>query len=523
MNSLNNPRGGFSLGSGRLFRRPVPMETPPPYVEDRILDSLPGVLAWTSLILVIVGAIYAPWEVFTVAAVIAAYMAFRLALAGIANVIGLRYIRRWEATDWRAEYERRRKPSSLAWGEVRHMFVVPNYKEDLSVLRQTLARVAESPLARTQVIVVLAMEATDPRSHETADTLQAEFADKFLHLMATYHPGGLSGEIPGKSANEAWATRHAKRELVEHLGMNPDHILITISDADSLLHPRHLEALTCLYAAAPAQWRHETVWQAPIRYHGNVWSINPVLNLVQTYSAAWELAYLAGWWWRGLPISTYSLSLRMADEVGYWDPDVIAEDWHMFIKCYYARRGRLRLAPIYLPFSAYAVTGDGFIDACRNRYSQTLRHAWGAKEITYTFKQSVRHPVPLHRALSIMSRVTHDHLAAGAGWVVMTIGTQLPLLLYPEILQRGFLSLPFVLIQGSMAIVAVMGLLFWVIDMRLRPPRTRVWTWKERLLTIGSFAALPALVLFLMAIPVLEAQTRLMLGISLDYRVARKV
>jgi hypothetical protein len=485
------------------------------------LDGIPGWLAWTSLVLVVVGSVLAPWSVFTVAAVISAYMAARMLFAALANVIGLRRITAWEHTDWRAEYDRRKRPDSLNWEDVRHMIVVPNYQEDIRILRETLQRFAESPLARSHVTIVLAMEIADPSASDTANALKCEFSDSFRQIIATYHPRGLTGEVAGKSSNVAWAVRHARREMVDDNGDPIERVVITVTDADSLLHSKYLESLTCLFASAPN--RQNQIWQAPIRFHSKVWQTNPALALVQVYSAAWELAYMAGWWWQGLPMSTYSLGLKLAASVDYWDADVIAEDWHMFIKCYYRRRGRFTITPIYLPFRAYTVGGSGFLDACRNRYAQTLRHAWGAKEIGYTITQMIANPTAFTRSTRVFLRVAHDNLMAGAGWVVMSFGTQLPFLLNPELLERMLWTPQFFLIQFALAAVAITGLIFWSADMQLRPPKPAPWTLSERLVTLVSFLALPVLVLILVAIPVIEAQTRLMLGIPLHYKVARKI
>ncbi|MCC7207194.1 MAG: glycosyltransferase [Anaerolineae bacterium] len=515
------PGSGFGWGAGRLVRRGARLGSEPPAIVERLLDGIPGWLAWASLVLVVVGSVFAPWTVFTVAAVIGAYMAARMLLAALANVVGLRRITAWEHTDWRAEYERRKRPDSLPWDGVQHMIVVPNYREDIRILRETLQRFAESPLARSQVTIVLAMEGADPQAVETATALRHEFADVFRHIIATYHPRGLKGEVAGKSSNVAWAVRHARHEMIEGNGDAIDHVVITVTDADSLLHPKYLESLNCLFATAPN--RQNQMWQAPIRFHNKVWETNPALALVQIYSAAWELAYLAGWWWQAMPMSTYSLGLKMAASVDYWDRDVIAEDWHMFIKCYYRRRGRFAITPIYLPFKAYTVGGNGFLDSCRNRYAQTLRHAWGAKEIGYTLTQMIANPTAFTRSTRVFLRVSHDNLMAGAGWVIMSFGTQLPFLLNPDLLGKMLSTPQYLLIAFSLASVAVTGLIFWSADMQLRPAKPKPWTLAERLLTLASFLALPVLVLVLVAVPVIEAQTRLMLGIPLHYKVARKI
>jgi hypothetical protein len=458
---------------------------------------------------------------FNIAVLVAAYMAGRMALAGVADLIGLRKIRQWERMDWRAEYQRRRGPDSLRWDEVRHVIIVPSYGEDLDVLRRTLSRLACSPLARKQVIVVLAMEGRDPYADSDADILQAEFCKRFRLVISTIHPQGLPGEIPAKSANEAWAAQYVMQEIVEQRGYPQKHIVVTSIDADSLLHPKYLESLTCLFATAPD--RYTAFWQAPIRYHNNIWDIHPALGLLQASASAWDLAYLAGWWWRGLPISTYSLSLQLISDVDYWDTNVIADESHMFVKCNFRYNGKVALHPIFLPFSGYAVAGDTFWEACRNRYQQTVRHAWGAKEIGYTLEQMIARPIPLRRALGLLWSVAHDNLIAGAGWVIMTFGAQMPITFKPEVLLHNLASPQAILLQASLVTVAIAGVLFWQVDMRLRPPRPRPWTAREVLMTVMSFPLLTLLLLALLAIPVIEAHTRMMLGIKLKFQVTRKV
>ncbi len=511
-------RNNVQFGVGRS----VWTGSPPPAIPERVFDGVPGFLAWLSLLLVSAGAVTMPWVVITAAAIIGSYLAIRMVLASVANLRGLRLIREWENTDWRAEYEKRRRPDSLAWSDVIHVVVIPNYREELVILRQTLNRLAIQSPAREQVIVVLAMEVGEPEAGAKAAILQREYANCFLNVLTSLHPRGISGELQVKSANETWAIRSVKYLLVEEMGYSLDQIVITTSDADSLLHPKYLECLTCLFATSPI--RYSTVWQAPIRYHSNVWDNHPVMGLIHAYSSAWELAYLAAPWWLPVPISTYSLSMRLTDEVGYWDTDVIADELHMFVKCFFRRGGNLELGRVYLPFSGYAVTGDNLLDACKNRYSQSLRHAWGAKEVGYTMAQMVERPdIPFGMGMKLLLRVAHDNIMAGAGWVILTFGGQLPILLYPALLANGWQSPPFLALQLSLLVVGILGIVFWAIDIRIRPPRPRPWTVREVLLTLISFPLLPFMTLIFLALPVVDAQTRLMLGIPIRFKVARKV
>jgi hypothetical protein len=76
-----------------------------------------------------------------------------------------------------------------------------------------------------------------------------------------------------------------------------------------------------------------------------------------------------------------------------------------------------------------------------------------------------------------------------------------------------------------MAIVTtvILAIVFWFQDVQVRPPRTHPQTISERLWTMLSFPLMPVLMLIVLAIPVVQAQTRLMLGQSLQFRVSKKV
>ncbi|MBN2471494.1 MAG: glycosyltransferase [Anaerolineae bacterium] len=496
--------------------------SPPPAIPEQVLDGIPGFLAWLALLLTVAGAVIRPRVVIGFAAVLACYTAVRFAFGAVFNLVGLRRIRRWEQTDWVAEYDRRAGPGSLRRDQVQHVVIVPNYKEPVSVLEQTLDALAAQEGAARQMTIVLAMEGADPDALDKAQSLQAAYRPRFANVYFTIHPKGLPGEMQCKSANEAWAARWIKRKLVDEKGYNIDHILVTTMDADTLWHPQHFACLTTLFAVNPD--RHLRFWQAPIRYHSNIWDVDPTIALVHAYSSAWELVYLSAPGWIPLPMSSYTLSLRLLDGVGYWDGDVIADEWHMFIKAFFQRSGEVKLERVYLPFSGEATSGNGFFDSLKNRYQQSLRHAWGSKEVGYTLARIIERPeIPRGSGVRLFFRVGHDIILAGAGWVIMTVGPQVAFILYPELFLAEWNTPIFLLLQFSLALVSVLGAVIMLLDLRIRPPKPGRWTVRDVLVTLISFPLLPVMTLIVLAIPTIQAQTLLMFGMPIQFRVTRKV
>jgi hypothetical protein len=78
------------------------------------------------------------------------------------------------------------------------------------------------------------------------------------------------------------------------------------------------------------------------------------------------------------------------------------------------------------------------------------------------------------------------------------------------------------LLQVSLVLISVLSMIFWGLDLRLRPARSSPWTRRERLYELASLPLLAVLTLVCVALPVLHAQTRLMLGKPLQFRVSTK-
>jgi hypothetical protein len=140
----------------------------------------------------------------------------------------------------------------------------------------------------------------------------------------------------------------------------------------------------------------------------------------------------------------------------------------------------------------------------------------------------IEHPeVEFSMSFQLLFRVAHDILLAGAGWIILTAGAQLPFLfnpgLLPQILSEGASNPSYLLLQIAFGLVSVLGVVFWYQDVIVRPPRTRPQTFSERIFTLLSFPLLPIMTLIFVALPTLQAQTRLLVGIPLRFKVSKKI
>eukprot|EP00927_Polykrikos_kofoidii_P041519 TRINITY_DN353_c0_g1_i5.p1 TRINITY_DN353_c0_g1~~TRINITY_DN353_c0_g1_i5.p1 ORF type:complete len:659 (-),score=81.90 TRINITY_DN353_c0_g1_i5:693-2669(-) len=287
-----------------------------------------------------------------------------------------------------------------------HVVILPNFREDEAMLRHTLENIGKSPLARERIRVVLAMEAREVGAQQKAERLIQQTSHLFVHIMASYHPANLPGELAGKSSNTQYAFREVMRNLVGDLcRFDPSKVFLTVGDADTLWHPHFFSALEYSALTMAKSRREWAIWQPPIFLLRNLFSV-PLLSRISCYGTIiYELAGISDQTFGShMSYSAYSLSLALASHplVGGWDKDVIAEDHHMFCKCYFAAlwdslrcssteiMPRVHLEPVMLPAISYLVeSDDGWVASCHARFQQARRHSQGVAELSYLLLQYV--------------------------------------------------------------------------------------------------------------------------------------
>jgi Glycosyl transferase family group 2 len=452
-----------------------------------------------------------------------AYWMYRAQMNGIHAIKGFRLLRRHKSTDWRELYDRHRveqKPC-LKWADIRHIVVITNYTESADKLRLCLNSIARSDGAH-QVIAVLAMEEREGEAgREKADLLVSEYQGRMGDIFATFHPWGLPGEVAGKSSNENWAARVAKRRLVDESGHDIDNLTITSCDVDTVFSEKYFACLTYKFATDPNRYRR--FWQAPIFFYNNIWDVPASLRMAHCLSGLNHIARLSRGFFRMVfPQSTYSLSLRMAHEADYWDPDIIPEDWHMFLKCYYRFGGKVEVESMWTRLYMDGVRSKSYVGTFFNYYQQSKRHAWGCTDIPYSIQQSLQHPeIPLHKRLQRVWAVSESHLLWSSQWFLITTSKMIPLFMASQFgadIPEWFTGVSRWIMLPCMATL----ILLLTLDAIMRPKRPRAFRLWHFPFQYGQYFVMAFITFFTSALPALDAQFRLALGKRLEYRVTEK-
>lgn len=405
--------------------------------------------------------------------------------------------------------------------KIRHVMVIVNYKESIEKIRRNLIYLTKQDFPLSQTIIVLAIEEREGEAAIIrAKTLEREFKDKFGGFYYTIHK--LSpGEVSGKSSNENHAVRFAKKRLVDEMGLEIENIMVTIADADAVFHPKYLSYLTYVFLTDPKRFFH--VYQTALLYYNNIWGV-PLL--VRVANTLWSISNLFPLMHpdRLINTATYAVSLKMADSVDYWDPDVISEDWHFFFKSFFALKGEVYGVPIFLPTYLDACQSLSWWGTMVSQYNQNKRWAYGVTDFPYVVRQFFLHPeIALGRKLLRILRLYEHHQVWPINFFILTFGATIPALINP-VFGRTVLGQSLPRITGLILSVSTVFLLIIVLlDAKLkpkRPPTFKPWSVPALLL---QWLTMPIVSFFFNSLPGLDAHTRVMLGKKLEYRVTEKV
>jgi hypothetical protein len=542
---LTHIPGADAEAASLIGAAPPSIERDTPFAAKRLsprlvraMEMMPGALAIFLISSLLWGYAVSPAVIATLLLVFDGYWLWKSWTIGYHAIKGVRLIRQTLRTHQRREYERLAIEGAdvVPWQFVKHVVIIPNYKETPEKLRSTLRTLAKARGARESIIPVLAMEEAESGSDLKGQELANEFADQFWDLLITSHPYGIPGEVRGKSSNEDWAARRAVEEFVDREGLNIDHLTVTSCDADTQFHRRYFECLTYAFATDTARYRR--FWQAPIFFYNNIWQVPGPLRVPNAMAGLIHLGRLSRKRRVAFSQSTYSLSMRMARDVGYWDTDVIPEDWHMFLKCYYRLSGNVDVEPIYLPLGNDGALSKTPRETFVNHYLQVRRWGWGVVDTPFAIEQAATHTeIPLSRRLLRFWYFFDNHISWSTQWFFLTLGGLVPWVygaITDQLLTPGWFYMDHILgdtfLPGWMTITTfimtpclIPYLILIVLDTRLRPRAPLHTTRLYRALSFGWWVAISPITFFTSALPALDAQVRLMLGKRMEYRVTEKV
>ncbi|MBP6889842.1 MAG: glycosyltransferase family 2 protein [Candidatus Moranbacteria bacterium] len=397
----------------------------------------------------------------------------------------------------------------LDWREIVHVVLLPTAGEPAEIIEPAIQSLVESNFPKEQMIVLLATEERENRETRVpkVEYLQERFKGIFREFLVTTHVVE-GGEMKCKASNARFAARELMKYLDER-GIDYTKVIFSNFDCDSVAHPEYFAALTYAYVTDPK--RLQRAYQPIPMYHNNLWDTAAVVRLVVTGSSFWHLFQSTRR--QMVTFSSHSEPFDTLVKVGFWPVNMISEDSIIYWKCLSYFHGDYQVTPIHLPVSLDAVLAETWWKTIQNQYKQKRRWAYGIENFPVTMRALwPDRAIPLFTKLRISFEMVEGHYSWATTSMILTFVGWLPLILGGHAFQESVLAhnLPFM--TKTLMTLGMTGLLISIpLALVSLPPKPKRYGRSKYFVMFFQWIFLP-IVAFLSAFPAIDSQTRLLFG-----------
>ncbi len=497
----------------------------------RLWEIFPGILMWATFILPIILSIYYPYVIATIVILYALYWLAKAFLMSGHLIIGYKRYKKDIGRDWLAlckgsipkKFTPPKNKAGQAWRKIYHVVILATYKEDIEILRHSISALANSDYStKDRVIFVLASEERDKvNAQKNAKVLKKEFGDKFKHMICTMHPANIIGEVKGKGSNITYAARqmlkYIKKEKIPY-----ENAIVTTLDADNRVHKKYLANLTYHYLHDDDPI-HKS-YQPLAMFFNNIWQVPIIIRSIAVGSSFWQMIESTRPY-RLRNFSAHAQSLAGLVKTDFWSVKTIVEDGHQYWRSYVAFDGNYQVVPLHVPVYQDAVLSPkGYWGTFVEQYLQKRRWAWGCSDIPYVATNFIGNKkLPFWHKWLQFGRLIEGHFSWATTSIILAVVGWMPSFLNPSF-RNTVLAFNFPVIYSRILTFAMLGLIVTLtISLLMLPPKPRKsLTWSVILEWVFAPIMLPISNIFFSSFPAIDAQTRLLLGKSLDFRVTEK-
>ncbi|MFB6226636.1 MAG: glycosyltransferase family 2 protein [Candidatus Paceibacteria bacterium] len=488
------------------------------YYRYRFYEILPGLTVWGTLLGTIILSFIKPlWMIYFII-LFDIYWVLRVSYFSFYLVLAWSRMKRTLNHDW----EEKLRHEASDWEEKKHLVFLTLYNEPWEVVESTLEGLCDSVYDKDKFIVIIAgEERKEEHCREVFDKIENNYPDCFRELKFTLHPEGLEGEIPGKGSNLHYSEKQIKK-YVDKKGWDYENLITTMFDIDTICHPDYFPYLTYLYCKHPRPTRSS--FQPIALYSNNIWESQSVLRIMAFGTTFWIMRSLS----RQdnlVTFSSHSMSFKALVDVGFHEKEIVSEDSRIFYQCLLEYDGDYEVTPMYVPVSMDTVRDENYWDSIKNLYRQQRRWAWGVEHIPYLLNEfrKKKNKIPLWQKLKWLFIEWEGKWSWALVALLITILGRLPMWTAHESLRQTalFFNAPYVL-QILMWLSMLGMVVSAILSLLLLPQKPASEPKHKYLIMLLQWVLLPISLIFVSAIPAIDAVTRLMTGNYLGFNVSQK-
>lgn len=484
---------------------------------ERILEILPGGLTWIALTSPIWLSFTLPYAVAYLILIADVYWlltAFRIA---VLILLGYKKMQWAKKQDWQKLLQK----DYPNWEKYYQLILVPTYKEALYILKPTFDAIINSKYPRKKIFIAVGFEERDdPQKIEETKEYLKKIEGKIAGVFTSIHPYNLPGEVAGQGSNKNWMVKHLVPEL-EKKGVKIDDVFVTTLDADFVIHPQFLSGALHKYLSLPESIRDKRTFTGVFLYHNNYWQTPTPMRLMATGTSFWQLAEMVGSD-KYMNYSSMSLSLKALLDIGLWIPDKVNDDNGFYWKAYFHFNGDYKVIPHFLPLSADAVQDTTLLKTFQNQYLQIKRWAYGVEHIPFIVRQYFTKEIDFwDKTDRVLFKIWGD-LKWGFLAIFVTFGSLFIPFANPNF-KASVLSVNLPIVSSWILTATFVGLFATIyIHEKTAPKRPANWSRFKKFWSYIQWLLVPLILITISSLPAIDAQTSLMFGRKLEFRVTNK-
>lgn len=547
-----------------MFKFPNPKtKDPKQHRIQRVLEVIPGILTWFTLIGMFLFSFLLPVYVAIFIIIFDIYWIYRTVFIAYYSVAGYRKLKKGKEIDWwercqnimnpekylkilknrvskmkdslkegglsrkevkiiKKEIKRceeysdevkeigKIKDQILDWREIVHVVMLPTANEPAEVIEPSIQAIADCNFPNQQFIILLATEEREPEKDrlEKVNYLKNKFKDVFRDFIVTTHIV-KDDEMKAKGSNATFAARELVKYLEEH-NIDRKKVVFSNFDCDSVAHEEYFAALTYEYIIDPK--RLQRSYQPLPMYHNNLWDTNAFVRVIVTSSSFWHIFQST----RTEGMVTFSSHSEPFDtlyRVNFWPVNMISEDSIIYWKCYTYYNGDYRVKPIYLPISLDAVLAETYWKTIKNQYKQKRRWAYGIENFPVIMRAIIPNKkISFRKKFAVALEMLEGHHSWATASMILAVLGWLPLIFGGDQFNQSVLAhnLPF--ITRYLMTLAMLGLIISMsLSFLLMPPRPKKYSKWRNFYMVIQWALVPIIAPFLGSLPAIESQTRILI------------
>lgn len=527
-------------------------------VLERCLEIVPGFLSWTIIIGICVLSFLKPLVAAVIMIAFLLYWLLRLIYMNILLILSYWLLEIEKDTDWmerivavddvmsldldscdrkniksikkkislRTHYRKLKylkesnslPPSSK---DIYHLVIFPVIRETAEIVEPGITAIKKNMYPVQRFLVTIALEETAPDNvKEDMYALQEKYKSDFLDLLITIHPANQPGEARVKGANVTYAARQTRAYFLKRQ-IPPENVLVSCFDADSVANKDYFSCLTYCYLVNPDRLRSS--YQPIPVYHNNIWEAPGFARIIDIGTSFFQLIEATNPS-KLVTFSSHSMSFKALVDVDYWPADMISDDSAIFWKAFIHYEGKYHVTPIYATVSMDIATGPTIAKTFSAIYRQKRRWAWGIENFPIIMRAFLRSSkIQWHQKITYGYKLL-DSFISWASWsFLLLLGTWLPAFFASREFSSSTVYYTAPRIRSIMYGLASIGIIIcMIISLLLLPKTKKKYGILIKLKHSFEWFLIPFILLFLSAIPALDAQTRLLFGKYMEFRATDK-